>query len=88
MYKPNIKANSSEIQVQWCNIHYNLRGCIVGITDGRVFTKYAITIVSVAITYTQRFTKTDSGIQKLFREVINIQIYIEKGAISLLIILK
>jgi hypothetical protein len=43
----------------------NLRGCNVGITDGRDFFNYAFEMGSGAVIYLPSFIKISSGLQKL-----------------------
>jgi hypothetical protein len=43
----------------------NLRGCNVGISDGRFFFNYTVEIGSGAVIYVSSLIKIGSGIQKL-----------------------
>jgi hypothetical protein len=45
----------------------NLRGCNVGITDGRVFFNYAVEISSGTVIYVPSFMKVGIGVQAILK---------------------
>jgi hypothetical protein len=68
IYVPTLMGIGTGIQAILRICLRNLRGCNVGITDGRFFFNYAIEMASGTVIYAPSFIKIASGIQKLIGE--------------------
>jgi hypothetical protein len=68
IYVPSLMTIDTGVQAIFRFCLKNLRGCNVGITDGRDLLNYAVETGSGAVKYVPSFKKIGSGIQKLIGE--------------------